>query len=108
MNSEKTLNNWQQKLDLMCEDSWKVGLLGSAMFIGWASTLLWLPAFGDRYGRRKPVAVATCMNLVLFIHLMITSSIDMMLVNLFLQGALTSVRMNIGYIYVMEMMPKHS
>ena len=91
----------------MCEDSWKIGLLGSAMFIGWASTLLWLPSFGDKFGRRKPVALATFLNLILYSVLMITQSIDVMLLSLFLQGALTSIRINIGYLYLVEMMPKH-
>lgn len=83
MTSEKSLNNWQQKLDLMCEDSWKIGLLGSSMFIGWASTLLWLPSFGDRFGRRKPFIVAMSINLLLYGILMVTHSIDIMLISLF-------------------------
>ena len=51
MDSDKSYINWQQKLDLMCAPPWKVGLLGTVYFIGWASTLLWLPRFGDKFGR---------------------------------------------------------
>ena len=49
--SDKSLENWQGKLDLMCAPSWKVGMLGTCFFVGWATTLLWLPRFGDVYGR---------------------------------------------------------
>ena len=105
--SEKYLDNWQDKLDLMCEESWKVGMLGSSFFIGWASTLLWLPSFGDKYGRKMPFAIAMVLNLFLYGVLMITKNIDVMLANLFVQGALTSVRINIGFLYLQEMMPKH-
>jgi len=63
----------------MCEEPWKVGLLGSVFFIGWASTLLWLPSFGDRYGRRKPFAIAMVLNLLLYALMMFTESIDVML-----------------------------
>ena len=51
MDSDKSYINWQQKLDLMCIPPWKVGMLGTVYFIGWAITLLWLPRFGDKFGR---------------------------------------------------------
>lgn len=50
-NSEKSLQNWHYTLDLMCYPEWRVGLLGSIYFIGFAATLLWLPRLGDIYGR---------------------------------------------------------
>jgi len=50
-NSEKSLLNWHQTLDLMCSPEWKVGLLGSIYFIGFAATLLWVPRLADMYGR---------------------------------------------------------
>ena len=91
----------------MCAPSWKVGLLGSALFVGWASTLLWLPSFGDKYGRRNLFAVCMALNLVMYTLLMFTQNIDLMLICIFVQGALNSIRVNIGYLYLLEMMPKH-
>ena len=105
MSSDKSLDNWQGRLDLICEESWKVGLLGSAIFVGWASTLLWVPRFGDLYGRKTVFALGMSLNLVLYVVMLWTRDIDVMLVSLFLQGALTSVRMNIGYLYMLELMP---
>ena len=50
-NSNKSLHNWHQELDLMCYPRWKIGLPGTIFFIGFAATLLWVPRLGDIYGR---------------------------------------------------------
>jgi len=54
----------------MCAPSWKVGALGSALFIGWASTLLWLPGMGDRYGRKNIFAFGCTLNILAYTVLM--------------------------------------
>lgn len=92
----------------MCASSVKVGLLGSAQFLGWASTLLWLPVLGDKYGRKKLFAVGMTMNLLMYTVMMWTHDLNVMLFSIFVQGGLNSIRMNIGYLYLLEMMPKHS
>ena len=51
--SDKTLYNWQQKLDLTCKDEWVIAMIGASYFIGWCFTLLWLPTFADKRGRKK-------------------------------------------------------
>ena len=105
--SDKSLENWQGKLDLMCAPTWKVGMLGTCLFVGWASTLLWVPSFGDKYGRKNIFAVSMSLNLIMYSVMMWTTSLDVMLISVFFQGALNSVRVNIGYLYLLEMMPKH-
>lgn len=91
----------------MCAPAWKVGLLGTCLFVGWASTLLWLPRFGDKYGRKNVFAVCMTLNLVMFTVMMTTGSLDVMMVSIFVQGALNSIRVNVGFLYLLEMMPKH-
>jgi hypothetical protein len=49
----QTLHNWTEKLSLVCMPKWKLGLIGSVHFIGFCTTLLWLPPYADRYGRIK-------------------------------------------------------
>ena len=46
-----SLHNWFEKLDLMCQPSWKIGAIGSSFFIGWCLTLLWVPRLADIHGR---------------------------------------------------------
>ena len=91
----------------MCAPSWKVGLLGTCLFVGWATTLLWLPSFGDKYGRKKLFAASMTINLLMYSVMMYTHSLDVMLFSIFVMGALCSIRVNIGFLYLMEMMPKH-
>ena len=52
-------------------------------------------------------AMGLTMNFLMYTVMMMTESIDMMLVSIFMQGALTSIRVNNGYLYLLEMMPKH-
>ena len=51
--SEKSLHNWYEQLNLVCEPDWKIALIGSAFFVGWVSTLLWIPSISDKRGRKK-------------------------------------------------------
>ena len=70
--SEKSLYNWHERLDMMCAPSWKQALLGTALFVGWASTLLWLPRFGDMYGRKWIFAAGMTLNLLMYTIMMVT------------------------------------
>ena len=47
-----SLHNWVEKLDLTCCPGWKIGMMGSVIFIGWFITLPWLPRLSDKYGRK--------------------------------------------------------
>ena len=91
----------------MCVPQWKAGIIGTAFFIGWASTLLWLPRLGDKYGRQKVFAAGMTLNLLMYALMMWTHDLDVMIASSFFQGALTSVRINVGFLYMLEMMPAH-
>ena len=49
---DKTYYNWVTNLDLACEPSYKIGLLGSIFFVGFVMTLILLPRLADLYGRQ--------------------------------------------------------
>lgn len=83
-------------------------MIGSMFFAGWACTLLWLPGFADRHGRRKLYFYGMIINLALYTILMLTRSLIFMNFVWFFFGLLTSIRSNIGYVYLVEMMPKKS
>jgi MFS family permease len=104
--SIRTLDNWQQKLDLTCADSWKVSMIGTSLFLGWALTLLWLPGFADKMGRKKVFLVGMIVDLGLYTGLMFTYSLEVMIVLYFLFGMMSSIRISVGYVYMVEMMPK--
>lgn len=104
---ELSLNNWQSKLNLMCATPWKVGFIGSAYFLGWCVTLLWVPRLSDQNGRRKFFMVGMTMQLVLYTMLMICNSLDVMITIFFFFGMNASIRINVGFVYLMELMPKN-
>ena len=90
----------------MCRP-FETGLLGSAFFVGWCATLLWVPRLADRVGRRPVFKVGMVGDFLLYNMLMITQNIHVMLVTIFLFGLLCSIRLNVGYVYLVELMPKN-
>ena len=57
----KSLYNWVETLDLKCiintlkfigESTEVIGMLGSAFFIGWVISNIFVPRLGDIYGRK--------------------------------------------------------
>ena len=49
-----SLHNLYEKLDLSCQSKTNIGLIGSSIYIGWASSAFILPRIADIIGR-KPV-----------------------------------------------------
>ena len=95
--SELTLDNWRQKLNLdLCKESWKPPLIGAAFFLGWAVTLLILPPMADKYGRRIMFASGITFSAFLYTIIMFTESLDVMIFISFLFGMITSIRLHVG------------
>lgn len=65
--SIRSLINWVDRLHLICEPSWRIGLIGSMYLLGWAIGCLIIPRLGDLHGRKIPYAAS--MGSSLFIHL---------------------------------------
>lgn len=102
--SPDSLHNWVEKLSLVCKPGWQIGLLGSALFAGWTSTLLWVPPLAEKYGRRKIFIWGNVARLLLFTALMFSHSYWLTVVSLYLIGTLESIQVSIGYNYCMELM----
>ena len=87
-------------------DDWKIGMIGASLFIGWTITLLWLPAMADKKGRRKVFWLGMIGDLLLYTGLLITESFIMMIVLYTCFGLLCSIRVQVGYVYLTEVMPR--
>ena len=46
------LNNWVDKLGMLCESQSNIGFLGSSYYIGIVMAMLVIPALSDYYGRK--------------------------------------------------------
>jgi len=102
-----SLHNWVEKLDLTCKPSWKIGMLGSAFFIGWICTILIIPRQSDTHGRKIFWQVGMFLQTLCFVVMDWTHSLDVMIGVIFMIGCLSSIRISIGYVYMMELLPKN-
>ena len=82
-------------------------MLGSALFVGWCATLLWVPRLGDKFGRKWLFTLGMGGNFLCYNILMFTHNLNLMLFTIFCFGALSSIRINVGYVYLLELMPKN-
>lgn len=101
-----SLHNWWEKLDLLCMMEWERKFMGSIFFVGWCSTLLWVPLLSDKYGRKPFFVWGQVLQFALMTVQMVTHNVMIMLAVIFAQGALTTIRINIGYLWLMELLPK--
>ena len=101
-----SIHNWVEKLDLWCCPGWKLGMLGSVVFIGWVLTLPWIPRLSDMYSRKKFFIFGMVVDWLMFVAMFLTRSINWMIVITFVFGLMTTFRVNIGFVYMMELMPK--
>ena len=59
--SEHTsLYNWVGPFNLVCAGPLHMGMIGSALLLGWASTVWFIPYFSTKYGR-KGIFMISCM-----------------------------------------------
>ena len=74
--------------------------------MGWVCSQLWLPSLSDRHGRWFFYASTIAIDTILYLIFSVTKSIDFAIVVSFIYGTLTSVRVNVGFVYLMEIVPR--
>ena len=77
----------------------------TAYFIGWAIALLFLPRLADIYGRKKIFLAAISMVIAVMTVILVTTSLTVMIVAFFALGVASSVRVAVGYNYLIEFAP---
>ena len=81
-------------------------MIGSMYLLGWCLTVIWAPRLGDIYGRKKLFTIGLICDAVLLTSLLLASRLNVLLVIMLGLGAVTSIRINIGFIFLMELTPK--
>ena len=92
----------------MCKPNWLVGLLGTAFWIGYVTTMLLLPRVADVHGRKKIFAYGLTISAVLYAALIFSKNFYLTMVIIFLFGVTNTVRTIMGFVYFTELMPKKS
>lgn len=104
---DEYLDNWvsPEKLDLLCEPKYKIGLLGSMYFAGVVSTIFFVPLMSDRcFGRRKIFLTFFAIFDVAFLFLIISKELVFTYVLLFIMGACFAGRIVVGLTYMLEIL----
>lgn len=102
-----SLHNWVEPLDLVCTPSFKLGLLGSMYFAGWASTILIIPFLSDKHGRRWYFTGSMFLTTGAMLGLYLSKSLALSTAMFFLAGMANSGRIMVGFIYANEfLVPK--
>ena len=102
----RSLHNWQQQLDLMCEPDWKAGLLGTVLYIFWCISLLIVPRQADRFGRRYLFLVSRLIETGLYLAVLLVTEYWTMLGLMIALGLCAAGRVNVGTVYVTEWFPR--
>ena len=101
-----SLHNWMERLSLKCEPQWKINLMVTIYFVGWCTTILWLPLISDYFGRRRFLKIGNFLNLIFYTVLLASKDVNITLAAIFFCGALAASRLTIGVPYLMELLPK--
>jgi MFS family permease len=80
-------------------------MLGSIFFLGYVSSLLWLPHLADIYGRRGFFFISMVIGTFSWVVFLFDIDIKIAYFNLFLIGFVMSARLNVGFVYLMEFIP---
>ena len=75
---------------MMCEPSWKQGMVGTGYFLGWCSTVLWVPRLSDKYSRKWFFVAGLLADVLLYSSLLLCTSLDLMIVTTTLWGCMES------------------
>ena len=71
-------------------------------FAGWSTTVLFIPFASDKVGRRWIFTVAIFFVGVIMSGLFLSNNINLTIAFMFFEGALTSGRTMVGYVYINE------
>ena len=108
--AEESLHNWVEKLDLTCVSKEKIAWLGSSFFVGWITTLFFLPRLADRYGRIWVWRGGMVAQLIAYTIILFTHNLNVMIGAIGLIGACSTARCNVGFVVMLEYLPssKHA
>ena len=68
--------------------------------------MLWVPMLSDKHCRKKYFILGIIGQLLSMTVMIFTHNLDVMIAAGFATGAISSFRVNVGFIYLMELMPK--
>ncbi len=105
-NDRASIHNWVEDLDLTCTSRFKIGLIGSALFAGWAISAAFLPRLADVYGRKPVYGWSMIVHCLVYAAIVLSRSLTLTTSLMFFLGVATAVRASVGFLYMTELAPK--
>jgi len=102
MDLPDSYNNWILKFDLTCASKMKIGMIAASPFVGWVTTLLFIPRLADVYGRYKMMFAGNLVTWSAFSLLIFTDSYHLLITGLFIMGMMSTIRVQVGVLYLYE------
>ena len=102
----ESFNNMIEQLDLPCESSFIIGLLGASFLAGIVIGCLTLTRLGDILGRKPIYILGLCLNASFAMGVVWVTSQPLAFAMIFVYGMSMSSRYYVGYTYNIEMQPK--
>jgi len=105
---DEYLDNWVEKLGLLCKSDSQIGFLGSCFFIGVIASILWVPKASDAHGRVPLIKGAFLCQLLAQLGLFYTRSFEMAFVLMAVIGMTHPCKNIICFNYVLESTPQRN
>lgn len=103
--SESSLDNWYVQQNMECISKARIGLIGSAYFIGWAFAAVFIPRLSDLLGRKVTFLFSMALQLCAFFALYFSRNVNLTTVCMFFFGMAAVGRCSISYLFMMELLP---
>ena len=81
-------------------------MIGSMIFVGWSLGCLVIPQYADRRGRKKPFMISCFVQFFVWFSIFTVRNIYIYYVICFVWGVLVAGRYTVGYVLLVESVPK--
>ena len=102
---DTSLHNWVEDLDLTCTPHVYIGLVGAAMFAGWAISAIFLPRMADVYGRKWVYLWSMAAHGTFYLLIILSKDLTLTTCLMFFFGMASVGRATVGYLYMAELVP---
>jgi len=95
--------NWVLRYDLHCASGTKIGLIGSAPFIGWVLTSTFLPRLSDvYYGRQRMMLFGYIVTFLTYTVMFTSTSYSVLIGCMFVMGLMATIRVQVSVMFLYE------
>ena len=92
MDLNESYINWISHYKLTCTSGGYIGLIASSFFIGWISTLVFIPRISDLFGRQRFIQFGNVIQSIGYSLLFMTRNYNVLIIAMVTMGMCSTVR----------------